>query len=270
MKTRSLLLIGVAVFVLSLISTAPVALLYAKLVRGTPAVQPAGLAGTLFRGSASSLLLNGRPMLSNLHWQFHPLGLLLARASFGVESSGDVALAGTVAQRLLGGQSLSDLRGTGPLKALLAASGQVGLPVDGQFGLKLDSAQIRSGFLSSADGDLSLNGLRWTLAKDPILLGDFVAHISTANKQITATLESLAGPIEAGGEVRLLADRTYEVDLQVKAKPTADAFVQNLIRSLGQSDTQGFFHIRSTGSLGAGPGRAGVPNGNGESGDGEP
>lgn len=254
MKTRSLFLIGAAVFVLSLISTAPVALLYAKLVRGTPNLQPAGLDGTLFRGSASSLLLNGRPVLSNLHWQFHPLGLLLARASFGVDAQGDLAVDGTVAQRLLGGQSLVDLRATGPLKALLAASGQVGLPVDGQFGLKLDSAQIRSGFVTAAQGELSLNGLRWTLAKDPILLGDFVAHVSTANKQITATLESLAGPLEAGGEVRLLPDRTFEVDLQVKAKPTADALVQNLVRSLGQSDTQGFFHLRSTGSLG-GPAR---------------
>lgn len=255
MKTRNLILVGVAVFVVSLVLGAPVALLYAKLVPAPGGgVVPMGLSGSLSEGRSAALMLNGRPLLKDLHWRLRPLFLLLGRASFHVDSSSELTLDGKAAALATGGLNLDALRAAGPLKQLLTLSGDVGVPVDGQFGLKLDSARIRSGFLSSADGELTISGLRWTLAKDPVPLGDYLLRVATDKGVITGKLEPLSGPIEAGGELRLTAaDRSFEIDLQVRAKPGADALVQNLVRSLGQPDTQGYFHVRNAGHLGGAP-----------------
>lgn len=253
MKTRTLVLIGAAVFIVSLVLSAPVGLLYAKLVRnpGASAVQFAGLDGSLAEGRASGVLLRGQPLLAGLHWRLRPLALLLARAAFAIDASGELTLEGKAAKRLTGGLDLDDIRAAGPLRRLLLISGDNGVPVDGQFGLKLDRARLRQGFVSRIDGEVTISGLKWTLARDPVVLGDFIARVATIGDLITAKVEPLSGPLDVGGEIRVKTDRSYEIDLQVKAKPEADPLVQNLVRSLGQADTQGFFHVRSAGSLGA-------------------
>lgn len=260
MKTRHLVLLGLAVFLVSLLLDAPVALLYAKLVRnpGTGPV-PLGLEGSLREGRAASLTLNGRPLVKDLHWRLRPLWLPLGRAAFRIDSGGELTLDGKAALLATGGIDLDDLRAAGPLKQLLALTGDVGVPVDGQFGLDLDRARVRQGFVSRADGLVTINGLRWTLAKDPVVLGDFQMKLDSSKDGITGTLSSLGGPLDAGGELRIAADRSYVVDFQVKAKPGAEPLVQNLVRSLGQPDTQGYYHIRNTGNLGGAPAPAAVP-----------
>lgn len=251
-RTRNLVLVGALVFAGSLLLNAPVALLHAKFAppNNGSGLQPSGLDGTISEGRASSLLLNGVPLLANLRWQFKPLGLLLARLAFHVESSGDLTMDGSVAKPFFGGLNIDGLRATGPLKDLLSLTGDVGVPVAGQFGLKLDNARIRSGFVSSVEGEVTLNAVKWTLAKDPVVLGDFLMRVGTEKNLITAKIEPLSGPLDVGGEIRVKTDRSYEIDVQVKAKPNAEPLVQNLVRSLGQPDTQGYFHIRSAGNLG--------------------
>ncbi|GAC1624874.1 MAG: hypothetical protein NVS9B10_11290 [Nevskia sp.] len=263
-RTRNLVILGAAVFLVSLLLNAPVALLHAKLAPpgNGGGLQPSGLDGTLAEGRASSLLMNGRPLLGKLHWRFKPWSLLLARLAFQIDSSGDLTMDGTATRPVTGGLDIDGLRAAGPLKDLLSLTGDVGVPVAGQFGLRLDSARIRSGFVNRVDGEVTINGLKWTLAKDPVLLGDFLLRIATEKDVITGRLEPLSGPLDVGGEIRVKTDRSYEIDLTVKATPNAEPLVQNLVRSLGQPDAQGNFHIRSAGSLagGAPPPAAPVAN----------
>lgn len=250
MKRRNLILLGVAVFIVSLLLTAPVAVLYLRLVKTPGAVQALGLEGTLAQGRAAGVLINGQPRLHDVHWRLRPLSLLLARAAFHVDGSGDgITFDGKLARLIGGGINVDDLRIAGALKGLLALSNDAGLPLAGQAGLTLGTLKIRGGYPTLASGKLELNGLQWTLAKDPLLLGDFVADIVTEKDVLIARLQPANGPIDAGGEIRLLADHSYEIDLQVKAKPTAEPLVQNLVRSLGQPDTQGFYHLRGRGQL---------------------
>lgn len=249
MKTKHLVIIGVLVFAVSLLLSAPIALLQARLLPPTGATQLSGLDGTLSEGHAASLLRNGRGVASNLHWQFRPLSLLLGRATFRIDGSGENTFDGKISQLIGGAINLDAVRAAGPLKNLLALTGDVAVPVDGRFGLMLDHAQIRKGFLTRAEGELHIDALRWTLAKEPPLLGDFLAKISTEKGVVIAKLEPSSGPLDVGGEVRLLADRNFEIDVRVKPKPTAEPLVQNLVRSLGQPDTEGWFHVRSRGQL---------------------
>lgn len=257
MKRRHLILIGIAAFLVSLIVSAPAALLYSKLPHRPGNIELSGIDGTLIDGGASALLLGGQPLLSGLQWHFRPAQLLLGRAAFALESSGALSVSGSAAQLITGGLNIDHLRAAGALKSLLALSGNFAVPIKGQFGLKLDSARIRNNFIKSAEGEVTVNALTWTLSREPALLGDFLARISTDKAGISAKLSPLSGPLDVGGELRVRSDRSYEIDIQVKAKPDAPPLIQNLLHSLGQPDTAGYQHIRSTGNLGGGPAAAG-------------
>jgi hypothetical protein len=252
MKTRTLVMIGLLAFLIFTVLSAPVGTLYGWFGPKTGSVQPLGLDGSLAEGRVAGVLVNGKPTLSDLHWRFKPLQLLLARAGFHVDGGGETLTLDVGIALLPGsGFNLSDTRVAGNVKALLGLAGQAFLPIDGQAGLTLDRFKLRKGFPTLAEGRLQLDHLAWTLSKDPLILGDFEALISTDNDRIIAKVQPLAGPLDVGGEIRLLtADRAYEVDLQVKPKPNAEPLVQNLVRSLGQPDTQGFWHVRSRGALG--------------------
>ncbi len=150
-----------------------------------------------------------------------------------------------------GGVNLSDGRVAGAMKALLGLAGMGYLPIDGQAGLTVDSLKLRKGFPTSAEGRLQIDRLAWSLSKEPLVLGDFQGLITTEGDRILTRVSPLSGPLDVSGEVRLLTvDRAYEVDLQIKPKADAPAMVQNLVRSLGQPDPQGYWHVRSKGNLG--------------------
>jgi hypothetical protein len=261
MKSRTLILIGVAVFAWTLLLHAPAASLYAWFAPKNSPVQLYGLDGELTEGRLQALGVNGRPVLQSLHWRFQPLWLPLLRAVFHVDGGGqNLSLNGRVAL-VFGGVNLANTQASGGIKALLGAAGFPFVPVDGQARMDLDSLKLRQGFPQSASGTAELHGLAWTLTKNPMPLGDFKATISTERPTtgttganvIKVAIETLSGPLDASGEVHLQADRSYDYDLKIKAKDNADPMLRNMLQSMGQQpDVQGYYHLRNRGSL---PGR---------------
>jgi len=94
-----------------------------------------------------------------------------------------------------------------------------------------------------------LQGVAWTLARTPLLLGDFRADVTTAPEAVTALITSPAGPLEASGFAKLLPDQSYDVDILVKPKPGASEMLLNYLKTLGAPDPQGFYHLRQRGKL---------------------
>ncbi|MBU7008936.1 hypothetical protein, partial [Phosphitispora fastidiosa] len=92
-----------------------------------------------------------------------------------------------------------------------------------------------------ASGTAELRSLSFALGPNPTPLGDFKATISTvpgaagtsAAPSIKVLIETLAGPLDAGGEVHLQADRSYDYDLQIKAKDNADPALRNMLQAGG-------------------------------------
>ncbi len=265
MKARTLILIGVLVFVWTLLLNAPAGTLYAWFAPKASAVQLYGLEGSLEQGKVQTLGINGRPLLQNLRWDFQPWWLPLLRASFHVDGgSQELSLKGRVAL-VFGGINIGGAQGAGGVKALAAVAGFPFVPVDGQARFDIDSLKLRQGFPTAVSGTVELHSLAFTLGKDPMPLGDFKATLSTqppaagtsGNDSIKVVIETLSGPLDASGEVHLQADRSYDYDLQVKAKDNADPNLRNMLQAggLGQPDTRGYYHLRNRGSLPGPPGR---------------
>lgn len=261
MSRRRLIGLGLLVFFATLVWRAPAATLYGWMAGsdGASAIAISGIEGTLSTGKAQALSYRQRPLLQDFEWRLKPLWLLLGRPAAGVRSAEGVLVDGNVQLRPLGDVVLSDFRLNGPLKPILAAIGQPFLPVDAQLGANIAKLRLDDGFPESASGNLNVQGLAWKLGREPVLLGDYEAIVVDDKENIAVTIRSLAGALDVSGDAHLNRDRTWDVHLQLRAKAGAAPAIVNLLPSLGQPDTQGFYHLRRSGNLAPQPGAAPVP-----------
>lgn len=246
---KTLLIVAGVVFGLTLISHIPAALLYSVFKPKDARLLVHGLQGPWSAGALSGISLNGRLVAQDLRWQLKPLHLLLGRAAVQLSGGGQIAtLDGGIATGL-GGLRLSDFRFAGGLKSLTAAGGYPFVPVDGRLGGEIEKLVVKGGSLHYAAARLEAKNLAWTLARDPLLLGDFQAEITTAPEAITALITSPAGPLEATGTAKLSPDKSYDVDILLKPKPGASEMLLNYMKTLGAPDPQGFYRLRQRGKL---------------------
>ncbi len=249
LSRKRLLIVAGVVFGLTLFCRIPAALLYGLFKPKASPLQVHGLQGAWTAGSLSGISLNGRLVAQDLKWQLNPWALLLGRASLRLSGGGQIATLEGGTSLGLGGSKLNDFRFAGGIKSLAAAAGYAFVPVDGQAGGEIEKLLLKNGALNFAEGSIDLKGLSWTLARDPLLLGDFRADVTTAPEAITALISSPAGPLEANGNVRLMPDQSYDVDILVKPKPGASEMLLNYLKTLGAPDPQGFYHLRKRGKL---------------------
>jgi general secretion pathway protein N len=254
MKRRYLIAAGVVSFVLALVAYAPAATLYGWFVPNEPPpmVAATGLDGTVHAGRLGALTVRGRPVVGSLDWTLRPWSLLRGRLTYHLQSRDPQLLLDAVVSDGVGDLAVRDLKLNGSVRALMAAAGQPFVPLDGQAGLELAFLEFDELWPVDAEGKLRLVGLSWTLARDPVGLGDYEATIARDGEDLGVLVTTLGGPLDLNGDGRLKPDRSYELHLQLKPKPDAPPMVVNLVRSLGPADAQGYHHIRRQGQLSGG------------------
>jgi hypothetical protein len=256
MSRRSLLVLGLAVFLGTALLRAPVATVYAYLAPrlGNVVLQPSGLTGSLSEGRMAQLGYAGRPIVRDLGWKLSPLWLLLGRASFGLSGGADGTIVdGAVHVVPSGSIALSNFRLAGPVKPLLAAFGVPFVPVDGTLGTDLKSFKLRKQWPVHGDGTLTAHGLVWKLGRESVPLGDYEAVLEDVTGGVKATVRTVSGALEVSGDALLSDDRSWELNLQMRPKPDAPPVLPNLVRGIGQPDPQGFYHVRRKGQMAPAP-----------------
>ena len=246
---KRLLLVAAVVFGLTLISQMPAALLHLAFQSKTSTLKVHGLQGAWTAGTLSGISLNGRLVAQDLRWDLSFWPLLLGRVGLDIRGGGQIATVEGGISSGLGGTRLSDLRFNGAIKSLAASAGYAFVPVDGRAGGDIKKLVLKSGQLDYADASIDLKNLAWTLAREPLLLGDFRAEIGTTPEAITAVISSPTGPLETSGSAKLLPDQSYDVDILLKPKPGASEMLLNYVKTLGAPDPQGFYHLRKRGKL---------------------
>ncbi|MDB5968072.1 MAG: type secretion system protein [Hydrocarboniphaga sp.] len=249
MKTSWLILLCLLVFFYTLITRAPLAVIYGHFKPAEHDIELVGIEGSLREGGASGLVVHNQTAVRDLHWTLQPWLLLLGRAGFQLAGTGDgVVLDGRVAQTLFGTTLIDDFRASGSVKPLLAAF-KMFLPIDGMLGLQAEKLVLKHGLPTTAQGHIELNGLSWKLGREPMSLGDFVADVAPSDQGLAALVKTLRGPLDVSGDAQLLADSSYEMHLQIKAKADAPPPLVNMLAGLGAPDNQGYYHIRRKGQL---------------------
>ena len=254
MKRRHLILIGLAVFIFTALLQWPAAQMHSLIATGLSqsGVQLQGLSGTLSAGRVAQVSIENQGVVRDLGWTLQTWRLLLGRASVHVNGGSDGTLIdGTAYVVPSGTLTLSDFQINSALKSVLAAAGQANLPIEGQVVADISTLKLRDGWPTRAAGLITVRGLGWKLGREPVLLGDYEAAIENEPAGIKACVRTLAGSLEVSGEARASEDRSYELHLQMRPKPVAPPLVMNLVRNLGQPDTQGWYHLRRRGQLAA-------------------
>lgn len=237
------------VFLLTLIANIPAALLYAQFKPQESPLQLHGLQGPWAAGQLSGISQNGRLLLQDLRWHFKPWWLPLGRAALHVEGGGEIATLQGEASASFGAVRLRQFRLAGSVKRLAGLANLSYLPLDGQAGADIESLVLKKGFVDHLSGKLNLSGLAWTLAREPMLLGDFQFDIATTPEAVIATASSPSGPLEVDGDARLLPDRSWQLKLRLKPRPGASETLLNYLRSLGTPDPEGYYPLRQQGKL---------------------
>ena len=219
-----------------------------------PGVTFAGIAGTLWSGSAATCSVNGFTAEA-LRWRLRPASLFLGRVSANVEAripdgfvSGDV----TATPRSV---SFSELRAATTLPAMANVVRAL-RGTHGQASVALESLVLENGWPATAVGEIKLAELE-SLPLIPdgrgayVPLGDYTVTLVPAPEgELGATFVDNGGPLAVEGTAKLDASRTYTIDALVEARPSApETLVQGLNIMTAEPDAEGRRRLNLTGSL---------------------
>ena len=218
-----------------------------------PGAAVAGVAGTLWSGSAASCSVAGFTAEA-LRWRVRPMALFLGRISASFEAripggfvSGNVVASpsSTRFDQLRGATSLPALAGLLPVRGMR-----------GQASVALEALALEDGWPSAVVGELKLADLE-TVPLIPdgsgalLALGNYtVTFVPAREGELAATIVDNGGPLEVAGNVRLDATRNYALDLLIEPRSGApESLVEGLKIMTSEPDAEGRRRLSLTGSL---------------------
>jgi hypothetical protein len=250
--TRRQFLLAVPALLLALLValllTAP-ARLVPLLLDGQP-LQLSGLSGSAWRGTAARavLLTTAGPLhLGRVEWRLEPLSLVALAPRVAVQSQwGQQRLAARV-QRRGDGLALRDieLRIDARLARELA-------PVDLRGRLEADLARLEFDRqrVVFAEGRAVWRDAAWQSPGGLRPLGTYVADVATAaSGDIEALVDTLEGPVRAGGTAALSGDR-YAIDARIGPADTMDSELRHALSLIAVAEENGYL-LRLDGALAA-------------------
>ncbi len=193
------------------------------------------LAGTLWQGSCSGLVLDGRP-LGELAWKLHPLALLGAALSADVAlSQGATEATGSVQLRPSGRITARHLHARMLVDHSVIAQLTPGTHANVQADLSL--LRFEHGHVAAVSGEVNVRGLA------------FAPGLPTEDYRLTfpenapgdpaGQIQDLGGPLALEGTLRLTPEPGYVLDARVAARPGAPPALAQQLQFLGPPDAQG-------------------------------
>ncbi len=233
-RGRRIAAAAAAAFLIVLIARFPAKWAAGALPRGTACAQ---LAGTLWSGSCSDLVVQGAP-LGDVTWTAHPLRLLIGKLSLTVSLG---LPSGNVTSRLDlspgGGITAANLRAAFPLSRALLT--QLPPNVQGLLQIDLPSLHWNGRRVTAIRGNLNV----LQLAVHGESLGDyrvsFPAGPGAPADEPTGRLQDLGGPLSVQGTLRLTQEPGWALNMLVAPRASAPHDIVQNLRFLGSPDAQG-------------------------------
>jgi hypothetical protein len=200
------------VLISSLVSTMPARLLGVFLPGDAVVMQ--GFRGTLWRGSASRVLVHagaGYLHLGAVQWSLRPLSLLLLAPRLEIESRwGKQRLVGELIVRGARDLEMRDFDASFPAELVRHFA-----PVElqGTLSAQLTGLRLRDGLPQSADGRLVWQQAAWLSPMGSRPLGTYAVDFrQPPGGTLAGQIQTLSGPVEASGSIELTG-RAYRIDI---------------------------------------------------------
>jgi general secretion pathway protein N len=200
-----------------------------------------GLAGTVWHGSAGSVLLRlpqGYLQLGAVHWSLRPLSLLLLAPHITFSSEwGNQTVKGELVLR---GKRDLDVSNLDAQMAATLLSHFAPVALDGMFNLQMQSLQLRDGLPYSAAGRLVWQDGGWRSPRGQVPLGSYAMDVrQAAGEALQGQVITLAGPLQANGTLQLQA-RHYAVDILLRSEGSLDAQLQQMLSLIAVAEDAGY------------------------------
>lgn len=241
--------VGVAAFLIGLVVYLPASLVGHWATDGTP-VQLQGVSGTLLDGQAAYVSLPDGA-LDNLQWHLAPAALLIGELSASLRTDTDLGhLSGNVRRSLFGGNTIRDIHGEATIGWAADLAGYTFVPLSGRIGLDLSRISFDDQLkVSALNGQVQLTNSRWELLNPPLTLGRFQANVAHTDNGLAAEIVDSHGPLALTGQVRLIGQRRYDLNVRLRARAGADERLKKILAQLGRQDSEGWYRVREQGRL---------------------
>lgn len=248
-RSRTLILVGVCVFVLSLAVQLPARLAWGWIEDGVPGLTLQGVEGSAWLGSAERAFY-GNQDLGKAEWRWRPLALLTGELGANVRLS----TSGASAEGHIG-RSLSVIEGSGILLRISLAEligrypeSAVKLPmvIDGEITTTIKQIVVSDDRLEQLTGEAEIAGLKL----GSTLIGDLSARAQTVDHELVLEMRSLEGsPVGVEALVILTSQGQYELDLLIDDPATLGSDLEGLYRSFSKPTDAGKWRLTWQGSL---------------------
>jgi len=203
-----------------------------------PSITCAEIAGTAWNGSCSGIAYNGAP-LGNLNWELHPLALFRGKVAAFVDlTRGENFIRGDIEVGSGNRYVAHDLQAQMPLDPPLLP--QLNSGYAGNISVNLANLQVEKNLLTAIEGQVQATSLY--SKRDRLALGGYSATFpkAAAGSEPVGQVQSLEGPVDFEGTIKLTRQPGYLLDGKIRTKPeTPPSFTQQLA-FLGPPDAQGF------------------------------
>ena len=238
--------LGVVAYMVSLVYTAPAHLTMRYL---PPFVAVSNLGGTLIKGSAEDLRINGFN-LGQVDWTLKPMFLLVGqlRAQISVDRE---ALNGNGAVYMKFGQAgLEEAKFSGSADLLSGYLGTYGVRLNGQFDLDLESLTATPEGPNDARGLLVWRDARLT-QPSPLKLGNVRLDLSQQEDAAVGILKNNGNTLLLDGKVEVKAGWEYLARIKIEPTRATPKDLRQTLKLLGRADSKGAVTLTQNGNLAA-------------------
>jgi general secretion pathway protein N len=252
MKKRTLLMAGIASFLLASLSQLPARLLIDRLPTGLP-VSIAGVGGTVWQGSASSVDWQ-QVQLRNVQWDLQLLSLFKGQLAAHVQAQSATGgnVQGICGVTFSGKRQCHDVKVADlPATALTPYLQRLMVPpLRGQFQADIATLVWDPAAFPQLNGRIEWQGAGIELA--PQAFGNYTATLDAGNDGVQhANLQSAPdAAFSLDGQASVQADGTYQLAANLKPGAGVDANTkQFLSMKLGAPQTDGGYRLAQQGKL---------------------
>lgn len=239
------LAVGVAAYLLVLVTGFPATYVRGTLQEALPGLQLGGVTGTVFSGHSSTAIYQGID-LGEVDWHFRPLSLLLLRLEYHLEfshpdNSGQVNIGirpgGGVHGHALEVQLVPD--------SLVNRFSPVTIQSRGSLNLVLDSFEVDGEQLRAVTGTAA-----WKDAaiESPVVLplGEIGLSLESRADTLVAAV-TRGGELGVSGEILLQPGNRYTVDLLLRPADDISSDTAELLAVAMQPNSSGGYRLKTTG-----------------------
>ncbi len=205
--------------------------------------------GSIWQGSASTLIYDGK-RFEAFAWEFHPLNLLMGKASVSVRIKGEnLVLKGKLSKSITGDIVLENTQGNVGAAELLKLLKIPAVKLGGKFSLNLTEMILSDNVVTKIQGRLLWAGAESAFPQK-LVLGDLYSDFSTTEDGVIhAKLGDGGGALELSGGATVAPDGKYEAKGLSSAREGRQSVLGRSLGFVGRYDAAGKVAFNRSGNI---------------------